>query len=352
MGDFYTTREAVKRSVGISGADRDGVLDDFIEAVSRWIDQDHNRPAGDYIPTTETRSYDWPQGDFRRRWRLHLDRDLLSVSALTDEGDDVTAISSDDFFLEPSTLGPPYFWIDIDLSSTADFSTKDTHQRQIRPTGSWGYGNDTKAAGAIGPEFASSTTATVCLCSDASLIGVGDTLLVESEQLFVSGRAWVDQGTNLNDTLTASVTDTTITYNSTPVPKAGETILIDSEEMLIVSISGSDLNVKREYNGTTLATHSNGAGISLNRTLTVVRGTNGTTAANHADTTALTKYQPPLDIQMLCKAKVISAYEQERGGWMGTVGSGEGAINVRQHALTTMEDKARAKYRRRVVVAV
>jgi len=116
MSNWYCGRNALKRAVGIDGADRNSVIDALIEAASREIDGLTNRR---FIPKTATRSYNWPQRDGRSVYTIYLDEDLLSVSALTKEGDDVTAIASTDYFLEPVNLGPPYSRIEIDLASRA-----------------------------------------------------------------------------------------------------------------------------------------------------------------------------------------------------------------------------------------
>ena len=123
MPNFYASRDAVKRAAGINGSDKDAVLDKFIEAASREIDWMVNRPAGGFIPFTETRNFPWPQRNGRLSV-LYLDRELLSVTPLTREGDDVVAISASDFFLEPDGFGPPYWRIEIDASGTSFFAMR------------------------------------------------------------------------------------------------------------------------------------------------------------------------------------------------------------------------------------
>ncbi len=168
MANWYISREAIKLAVGIEGSARNSVIDSHAEAVSREAD---NLTHRHFIPLTEKRYYPWPTRNGRATWWIPLDEDLLSVSALTKEGDDETSISSSDYFLEPQGLGPPYHRIEIDLSSTAFLSSKDTHQRQIRVTGSWGYGNDTKAAATVTSGLASSASATSMVCANSSALG-------------------------------------------------------------------------------------------------------------------------------------------------------------------------------------
>jgi hypothetical protein len=348
MGNWYVSREAVKRAVNIGGSDRDRVIDFVAEQASRELDSLSNRR---FIPITATRNYSWPQRNQGRVYVIHLDEDLLSVSALTKEGDDATAIASADYFLEPVNLGPPYSRIEIDLASSAFFSSKDTHQRQIRVTGSWGYGNDTKAAGALAAAI-SSTTATTLNCSDASLIDVGDTLLIGSEQFFVSERGTLDSACNTNGALTATKSQTTVTVTDGTKVKAGETILINSERFYVESVTSNDLAVKRAWDDTVLAAHNTATDVYVYRTLTVTRGENGTTAATHSDAAAITKYIPPSDITGLCLALAINYYEQGQSGWTGSIGSGEGRVNLTQHGLEELRKRIQRRYQRRVIGAV
>jgi hypothetical protein len=347
MSNWLCSREAVKRAADIKGSDRDRVVDFIIDQVSREIDSLTNRR---FIPITATRYYPWPTRNGRATWWVPLDEDLLSVSALTKEGDDVTAIASTDYFLEPQGIGPPYHRIEIDLASTAFFSAKDTHQRQIRVTGSWGYGNDTKAAGALAE--ADDGSETELDVTDASLIDVGDTILIGSEQMFVSERGTLDTACNTNGALTATKSQTTVTVTDGTKVKAGEIILINSERMYVDSVSGNVLTVKRGYDDTVLAAHSDAQDVYAYRTLTVTRGENGTTAATHSNAAAITKYVPPADIVGLCIALTTAYYETGRGGWTGEIGSGEGRIESRQTALNKLRDRVRRRYQRRVIGAV
>ncbi len=339
MPNWYASRDAVKRAAGIDGSAKDDQLDKFIESASREIDQMTNRPAGGFIPFTELRSFSWPQNNGRVSV-LFLDRELLSVSALTREGDDATVILAADFFLEPVNLGPPYWRIEIDHSSSAFFASKDTHQRAIRVTGSWGYSDDTDPAGTVRDPTEQNNSQTTLLVSDGSKVGVGDTLLIGTEQEFVSARAWAaEENADLLDdaSVTASVTNTSITVDDGSRYTQGEVIRLDSEEMFIASISGQVLNVTRAYNGTTLAAHSNDAPISVNRTLTVTRAQNGSAAAVHTIAAAITKYAPTPDVVALCAAKAIASFQMEQGNWMGeSVGTGESAVESKQSSLMKM----------------
>ena len=157
MSEWYTTREAIKAAGKLDGDGVNPQIDALIESWSRDVD---GRTHRFFLPLTELRNFDWPQPHNPHSSILFVDQDLLSVSALTKDDDDVTAIAASDFFLEPQNEGPPFHKIEIDRSSSAFFSFKNTTQRAIRVTGDWGFSAATLAAGAIDTGLASGTTAT------------------------------------------------------------------------------------------------------------------------------------------------------------------------------------------------
>lgn len=353
---WYTTLEAVKRLPSMEGVLLDAIITEKIEGATAEIERLTNRR---FIPLTATKYYPWPQRG-GRGWYLMIEQeepgagggDLLAVTALTKDGVDLTAIASTNYFAEPINDGPPYTRIEIDLASSAFFASHaSTPQRGIAVTGRWGYSEDTRAAGTVASGLSSSASATSGVCSDASLIGVGDTLKIESEALFVSAKGTVDTTANTAGALTASKPETTVPINTGSLVKAGEVILIDSERMFVESVSGNNLTVVRAWDGSTLATHANPSDVYAFRTLTLVRGINGTTAAVHADATAITRYAPPSDIVSLCREMVIAELVQSRGGWTGAIGA-ESAAETRMFNLRELRDRVVRTYKKRATVAV
>jgi hypothetical protein len=340
---WYTSREATKAAVRIDGAQINALVDAKVEAASEDIERLLGRR---FIPYTATKQYRWPSTRNRNAYCLELDEDLIAVTALTKATDDATAIAAADYFLEPVNTGPPYDRIEIDLSSSEYFTWEDTPQRAVRVTGRWGYGEDTKAAGVLENAITDAAATTLDVL-DASKVNVGDTLKIDSEQLFVSERSTFDTTADLNDTLTAGVNDVTVTVTDGTKVKQGEVILIDSEKMLVESITGNNLTVQRAYDKSVLAAHS-GAGVNVYayRTLTVVRGINGTTAATHLDAAAITKFAPPADIVELCTAEAVAKLQQDRSGWTGQMGGGEGNVNVQPLDVSELRKQIMAKYRR------
>jgi len=360
MPNFYTSRERLKSALTVAGSDKNAVLDAHIEGASRSIERELGRR---FIPKTQQRLFRWPQDESSREiWSPHddrpgggayqilrLDEDLLSASAITSENGDLTLVAGD-YFLEPASEGPPYTRIEINAASanaTALFAAKTTVQRAIAVTGSWGYGNDTEAAGTLSASIANGTVAT-CAISDASLVDVGDTLLIESEQIFVTKKSVSGAATTLSDALAVNVAETAVTVANGAAIKTGEVIVLDSEQMYVQAVSGNILTVIRAHDGTVLAAHAGADTVTVYvfRSLTIVRGVNGTTAASHASAVAITRYRVPGPIESLCRAEAIFNYEQDESGQTGVVGGPEGGVNVRPRSLEGLWERAKCGYMR------
>jgi hypothetical protein len=340
---WYATREATKAAVGITGAKADALIDDYIESASESVE---NLLGRRFIPQTQTRLYPWPQ-TAGNSLVVYLDQDLLAVTTLLTKAQNTTPteIAATDFFLEPVNK-PPYQRIEIDRSSSSAFEGGDTSQRSISVAGRWGYSEDTKTAGLLAE--ADDGAETELNVSDSSLIDVGDTILLTSEALFVSGKALLDTTANTNGALTAVPSETSVTVTDGSLVKAGEIITINSERMLVESIAANVLTVERAYDGSVLAAHNDAQDVYAPRTLTVVRAVNGTTAAAHADALAITKYAPPADVVNYTKALALNAYKQGGSGWTGQIGGGEGTVETRMavFGLTKMRDELIATYGR------
>ena len=348
LPNWYASREQVKRSLEIKGVERDFTIDRIIESISRLIDKETRRY---FIPRIETRLYRWPNSIYGQGQVLYLDQDLISITTLQSEAQNAspTTIASTDYFLEPNNTGPPFDRIEIDISSSASFNSGDTPQRSISVLGSWGFDNDTRSTGTVASGLASDATVTTFVCSDASLIEVGDTLLIQSEQVFVSNRDFAALAGSIqtNDAaIAADMADVTITVDGSHGILAGETIRLDSEEMYVERVATNDLTVIRAWNGTVLATHADDLAVHINRTLTIERGVNGTTGATHANATTISKYLVEREIGMYCVAESIASYMQERAGWGRQVGAGEGATEFSAKALGDLRKRVLSRYRR------
>ena len=345
MPNWYTTRESVKRAVRINGSENDEAVDRLIEAASRDVDNLTHRW---FIPKTQTRTFRWP-GVYGKGDILWLDADLISVTTLQTKAQDSspTTVSSSDYFLEPGNFAPPYNRIEIDISSNASFESGDTSQRSISVNGSWGFSNDTVSVGTVTSGLSSDATATSMVCSNGSLssgVNVGDTLLIESEQLFVSEKTSAALNSVLTDgVLTASKSEN-VTVDSGHGINAGEVILIDSEEMFVRVSGTTALTVERAFNGSTLAAHTNNTAVHIFRTLTVTRGNNGTTAATHANSTAISAYRAPAPIRQLTTAMAVAGITQESAAYGRAIGAGDAAVDMSGREIGALQMRVTEEY--------
>lgn len=247
----YCDLATLKTAMGISDTTDDTRLLTVLEDVSRFIDEHCQRH---FYVKTETRYYTGTGCDY-----LLLDADLLSVTSLkTDEDDDRDydyTWTATDYDLEPYNSWPK---TKISETPNGDYSLP-TNPKGIEITGLWGYG---RGDGATPYEVSSTTTA---------------------EAL--------------------DTTETGVDVASGAALSAGQTILIDSEQMYISSISSN--------------------------TLTVVRGVNGTTAAAHDTSKTIYIYRYPSNIRRAC----IMLAEQTRkleDAALGVSGNPEMAMETMQ----------------------
>jgi len=208
-----------------------GSIRRILEAVSRRIDDYCG--GGTFGPLTETRFYDIGSGSLRDSPQYQtvaitdgiktsmstpgvvpLDGWIVSPTTVTAYGATDRATSETltegynaDFWLMPYNSAPKTI-LKLNEDTTKGF---DAGQQTLSILGSWGYTADTVSvttSDAIG-----STTATSASVTSAANLG------------------------------------------------PAQTILIDSEQLYITAISGNTLTVERGVNGTTAATHSGGASL-------------------------------------------------------------------------------------------
>ncbi len=186
---WYVSLERVKAELGISVTTHDDVLKDQIEAAAGLIDTLTDRI---FVPETRTKYFDAPLDDTHR---LVLGRDLLSLTSATD---DKGALTLADLFLysgDGELNVPPY--TQIEILKTSDFwYWSDTRQKALTIVGEWGYCSDYEDTGAVLAAAIASATATTFTCTTGK-VKTGDSLLIDTEQMFVSGVV-----TSTSDTIT------------------------------------------------------------------------------------------------------------------------------------------------------
>lgn len=211
MTNLYATRAALDTRLGGQTSGQEAMLSTILEAVSRQIDQWCGRH---FYVRTATRTLTTPRTD-----RV-LVPDLLAVTTLkTDTSADLsyaTTWTTADYALLPSDAllqSPPHPYWEIRTAVGGD-NAFGISLHNVQVAGTWGF-----------YEVRERSTATVAEALDASETGIDVS----------SGAAFA----------------------------VGQTILIDSEQMYISAIATNTLTVTRGVNGTAAATHLLGAVIDV-----------------------------------------------------------------------------------------
>lgn len=211
---------ALKDSGSNIGTDE---LWELLMAVSDWIDRYCNRH---FYPLTETRYFDLD----KEVQTLELNGDLIAVTTLKDDknqdGTFEDTWASDDYHLLPHNAAPTSHWgrpythiANTELSgSTNNYSGFPPGQKVIELAGKWGYREHKE-----------------------------------------------DSGSDINEGAQFSSSDTTLTVDDGTDFRVGQTILIESEQLLITAISTNDLTVVRGINGTTAAAHDDNTDVYILR---------------------------------------------------------------------------------------
>lgn len=214
MPNLYVTRAVLKARADIASTDTadDDTIDAVISSVSRLIDRHTGRW---FYPQIQTRYFTPDNND-------HIPvGDLLSISALSsDSAYDrtyATTWAATDYDLEPANAlqeSPPRPYSRVCMNWNTGRYWFPITARGIKITGSWGY-----------YDVRQTSSATLSEALDTSETGVD-----------------VSSGTAF---------------------QVGQTILIDSEQMTITTISTNTLTVARGVNGTTAASHLTGLSIDV-----------------------------------------------------------------------------------------
>lgn len=345
-GIWYCTEEMVSSALDLAATVRNRAdIARAIEAGARAVEAPEcaNRR---FYPVDATRYFDWPSRALSRSERLWLDGDeLISVSTVVSGG---TTIADTDYFLEPRNAGPPYDSIEIDLASSAAWSSgQQTWQRSIGITGTYGFRQRWTSVGTVAEALDDSETAVNVDGPAAVGLGVGSIMRVDSERMIVTARSVLTTGqTVITTALTAADNDVVVLVTSGAAFAIGETLLIDAERMLVEDIAGNSLIVRRALGATPLAAHATGTTIYGYRTLTVQRAALGTVTAAHADASAVVRFEPPGLVVALNVAEAMNTLLNESSGYARTAGTGESAREYWGRSLGALRKQVRSAHGR------
>ncbi len=351
------TREDAQTALDLFESQRNRTqIDRAIQSASDSVEQRLHRS---FVPIDTTYFFPWPNFQYAYPWRVWFDNKDLATTlgvSVTSGGIPIPitvtsgTTTTTQVFFEPvnSTFGP-FNHMELNRSTNAAFGLGPTPQRSIAVTGTWAYQAVTVAAGTITAALTTTTAASV-LISNASAIGVGDQVIIDTERMIVTDRSFAATTTVFTGPITASTTDNIVPVVDGTQFNIGETILLDAERMLITDISGNNLIVRRAWDGTTLTAHTSGT-IYCNRTLIVQRGAQGTTAATHLINAPILKFIVPGLVRDLTIAEATVMVLQETSGYARQVGesanaqpiSGPGLEDLRARCLAQFGRKARVR---------
>ena len=264
----YASIADLKTSLAVTSTTDDVVMRKIIDSSSRMVDRFTGRS---FYVQSATKYFD---GAGARLW---ID-DLLTVTTLkTDEDGDATyenTFATTDYILYDLNKYPKTY---IEISNNSNYG---------------GFASGVKKGVQI-----------------VGVFGYGDG---------ISATPYV-----LDTTLTAAISSTTaLTCTVTAITNlsAGQTILIDSEQMFINSI-------------TTL-------------TLTVERGVNGTTAALHDNAKALYIYQYPFDVWQACLDLSSAIYQNRNKKGIQSESLGDYSYTIAQGQANSILSETISSYRK------
>lgn len=349
-GIWYATREEIKAELDVKETSRSNArIDRALEDSSRRIDGLMHRT---FAPVTATRYVDWPNFQYAYPWRLWLDQwELAAVPSSVTSGGVEIPLSACNF--EPVNSGPPYTYLELRRDMSYSFGVGSTPQRDVAITGLWGYRNTEATTGALVEALDASETGIDVDGPTSAAVGVGSIIRVDSERMIVTERQQLATGQTLGGSgLTNQNNGVAVPVANGTTFAAGETILIDSERMLIEDIAGNNLIVRRAWDGSTIAAHTTGATIYAPRTLTVTRGALGTTADVHGNASTVYRWAPPGGIRQLCVAETATDLLQGRSGYARTAGTGENERETSGKGLADLRDSAVQEYGRKSRIRV
>lgn len=345
----YATREEVKAAADFKlTARNDAQIDRACESATDSVEGLLHRV---FYPQLATRYFDWPNFQYAYPWRYWLDNKEIAditnpVPVVTTGG---TVVPTADLIWRPENSAPPFTYLELNRSTNAGFGAGPTPQQDVAITATYGYWLKTTPGGALAAAV-NDTTGTSVTVTNSIGAGVGDLVTIDSERMLVTDKAMANtgltqQGTGCGAANNADVALALGTGNGSKV-FVGETLLLDSERMLIVDIAGDTATVKRAWDGSVLATHT-AASIYAPRTWSVQRGATGTTAATHLNSAPIVRALYPGLVKELAVGEALVEVRQQIGAYAAAQGTGSATQKNIGQGLDDVRDRCYARFGRK-----
>lgn len=341
----YVTREEVKAA--LSAAETARTNDQVDRALGSATDAVDGHLRRRFRPWVGTRYFDWPDDRYRTPWRLWLDEhDLITIDTVTSGG---TTIPPGDLLPGPANSGPPYRYLEIDRSTSSTFTAGATHQRAIAVGGTWGWADDEEAIGQLAGSLAADDNATASVTWSTAHFGVGDLLRIDDERILIADKSMVDTGHDTTGALDNSNAEVTVGVPDGSAFAVGQVLLIDAERMLVVDVAGTNLIVKRAWDGSVLAAHNSAASVYALTGVTLRRAQCGTTLAVHDAAATIYRHLVPDLVRDLTLGYALNQLLQEGAGYARTSGMGENQIEVSGRGLGQLKRDAAERFGRQIL---
>jgi len=198
MPNTYGRLSELKAELGITTTTSDAVLLRVLERSARAIDEHCNRHF--YSLLAQTLLYPTSERPAHiKQYQLWLDQDVISITTLKtdDDGDgtyETTLTANTDYWTYPynNQTHEPIQRLDVNPDS-AMLRYWPSAPRSVQLIGKRGFSEETAAAGTIAEELDSSETG-VDLTAGHD-VGVGDTIIVDSEHIDVTAMASTNTAT-------------------------------------------------------------------------------------------------------------------------------------------------------------
>lgn len=168
--------------------------------------------------------------DGNGRAQLWLPDDLVTATTLKVDADgdgvfELTLAANTDYWLWPDG-GPPYLRIDLNPRSTA-LSAFPAARRSVQLAALFGYSYELEATGIAGTLSDASDTSLTANADASALVSPGDTLVIESEQLYVTAvvTTTITVVRGMNGTTAAAHTTQAISRRRYPRPVEQATVM-------------------------------------------------------------------------------------------------------------------------------
>ncbi len=304
---LYCTLKQVLNDLQKNGTGNESHLLGFIADASQWIEQ----KFGEFIPFTADKFF---TGDSTDSLRIPP---LIELDSIDNDG---TALDSDDVLLFGDGFGTPYYPDGPYIKITADpdaLFVWSSEKGSVEVSGKWGKYSKLKA---VGESITLDGSGTSFTASNASLFSPGMVLLIESEQIIITGTSLTTTPdvTILNGALDKSTDQVVVDDGS--LFNVGEIIQVGVEDMFIRRKNGNTLLVQRAYNETSVSEHDDDSSVGVYRIFDITRGINGTEAAAHA-AKAANQYTAPDDINFLCREIASLMSKKADSGYSGKTGN-------------------------------